>query len=236
VSRKRARAPIIGITTYGPMGAAKSFGLPQAYVNAVSRAGGVPVLLPSTESVPCELFELLDGLVLAGGGDVDPARYSKERHEKVYGVAPERDHFELALVERALATPRLPVLGICRGMQLLNVATGGDLEQHLPENGVTHRVTEGRPAFHDVSLTAGGVFEEIYGTLAFPVNSRHHQGVRRIGAGCDVAGHAPDGLPEALVFRDHPFAIAVQWHPESQVADDPRQRRLFDALVARARR
>jgi gamma-glutamyl-gamma-aminobutyrate hydrolase PuuD len=128
------------------------------------------------------------------------------------------------------------LLGICRGLQLLNVLAGGDLEQHLPENGVAHRRTEGKPAFHDVRLQPGGVFEEIYGVLEFPVNSRHHQGVRRLGAGCVVAGHAPDGLPEALVFTDHPFAIAVQWHPESQVADDPRQRRLFDALVARARR
>jgi gamma-glutamyl-gamma-aminobutyrate hydrolase PuuD len=236
VSRKGARAPIIGITTYGPVGAMKSFGLPVAYVDAVSRAGGVPVLLPSTEAVAPELFELLDGLVLAGGGDLDPSHYAKDRHEAVYGVAPERDRFELALARQALETPRLPVLGICRGMQLLNVLAGGDLEQHLPENGVAHRKSEGKPAFHGVRLRSGTVFEEIYGALEFPVNSRHHQGVRRLGAGLVVAGHAPDGLPEALVATKHPFAVAVQWHPESQVADDPLQRRLFDALITHARR
>jgi putative glutamine amidotransferase len=236
VSRKGGRAPIIGITTYGPLGGRQSFGLPREYVDAVGRAGGVAVLLPSTESVPAELIELLDGLVLAGGGDLDPAHYSGERHEKVYGVAAERDRFELELARRALETPRLPVLGICRGMQLLNVLAGGDLEQHLREDGVRHRISEEGSAVHAVRLAAGGVFEEIYGALEFPVSSRHHQGVRRIGAGLQVVGHAPDGLPEALVFADHPFAIAVQWHPEAEVAEEPLQRRLFDALVARARR
>ncbi len=215
----------------------RSYALPKSYVDAVTQAGGVAVLLPSTEAVPREAFELLDALVLAGGGDIDPSHYATDRHDAVSGVALERDRFELELARRALETRDLPVLGICRGMQLLNVLCGGDLEQHLPDRSeaLPHRGTEGKPCYHPVRMAGGGVFEEIYGALEFPVNSRHHQGVRRIGAGLEVAGHAPDGLVEALVFRDHPFAIAVQWHPEAQVADDPVQRRLFQALVARAK-
>ncbi len=215
----------------------RSYALPRSYVDAVVRAGGAPVLLPSTEEIPRETFEVLDALVLAGGGDIDPTHYAPDRHDAVSGVAPERDRFELELARRALERRDLPLLGICRGMQLLNVLCGGDLEQHLPDRGaLTHRDAEGKPCFHEVRMRGGDVFEEIYGALAFPVNSRHHQGVRRIGAGLEIAGHAPDGLVEALICPDHPFAVAVQWHPEAQVADDPVQRRLFEALVARARK
>jgi gamma-glutamyl-gamma-aminobutyrate hydrolase PuuD len=145
----------------------------------------------------------------------------------------------MELVRHVLETRRVPLLAICRGMQLLNVVLGGDLEQHLPDsplaNGVEHRAAEGKPACHDVRIEAGSPFEEIYGALDFPVCSRHHQGVRRIGDGLLPAATAPDGLPEALVFADHPFALAVQWHPESQLAEYPLQLRLFEALVARAR-
>jgi putative glutamine amidotransferase len=235
---RNGRAPIVGITVYGPVGAMRTYGLPRSYVDAVVQAGGAPVLLPSTEAIPRETFDVLDALVLAGGGDIDPSHYGTDRPDAVSGVALERDRFELELARRALEARSLPVLGICRGMQLLNVLCGGDLEQHLPDRSeaLAHRGVEGKPCFHDVRMTGGGVFEEIYGALEFPVNSRHHQGVRRIGAGLEVAGHAPDGLVEALVFPDHPFAVAVQWHPEAQVADDPIQRRLFRALVERAKR
>jgi gamma-glutamyl-gamma-aminobutyrate hydrolase PuuD len=214
------------------------FGLPRTYVDAIMQAGGVPILLPSTEAVRSELFELLDGLVLAGGGDLEPALYSAERHEAVYGVSPERDRFEFELVRRALETPALPVLGICRGMQLMNVLLGGDLEQHLPDrgDGVQHRLAEGKPAHHDVRLETGTVLEEIYGgVLEFKVSSRHHQGVRRLGEKLAPVACAPDGLTEALVFADHPFAIAVQWHPESQLADGSSQHLLFEAFVGRSR-
>jgi len=235
---QKGRAPIIGITTYGPFGAMQGFGLPRTYVDAIARAGGVPILLPSTEAVQPEVFDLLDGLVLAGGGDLEPALYSTERHEAVYGVSPERDRFEFELARRALETPELAVLGICRGMQLLNVLLGGDLDQHLPdhEDGVQHRLAEGKPAHHDVRLDGGTVFEEIYGALEFKVSSRHHQGVRHLGEKLEAVASAPDALVEALVFTDHPFAIAVQWHPESQHDDGSSQHLLFEALVARARR
>src|SRR5215472_2466135 len=150
----------------------QGFGLPRTYVDAISRAGGVPILLPSTEAVPGEMFELLDGLIFAGGGDLEPALYSQERHESVYGVAAERDRFELELARRALETRALPVLGICRGMQLLNVVLGGDLHQHLPDrdDGVQHRLAEGKPSHHAVHLDCGTVFEEIYGVLEFKVH------------------------------------------------------------------
>lgn len=232
------RAPIIGITAYGPDGAPPSFSLPVAYVEAVERAGGAPLLLPATRLTGTASLDRIHGLILAGGGDIAPDRYGGGEHPMVYMVNSRRDEFELELVSKALKRPELPVLGICRGMQILNVALEGDLELHLPDvrgETVVHRLPPREPTLHDVRVDEGSVLHELYGLLEFPVCSWHHQEVRRLGSGLRPIAYAADGVIEAVVYDDHPWALGVQWHPELQIDDHPLQRRIFDTLVTRAR-
>lgn len=233
-------APIIGITTYGPDQAdLPAVSLPTVYVEAVAAAGGVPVLLAPSEARAHDLLDAIDGLMLSGGGDVDPMSHSGGSHEAVYMVAPQRDHFEIALIHAALDRHDLPVLGICRGMQILNVALGGDLELHLPDvrgEQVVHRLPPRQPVLHDVRVDSGSVLEEIYGANEFPVCSWHHQEVKRLGKELVPIAQAADGVVEGLVHDGHPFVVGVQWHPEMQVADDPMQRKIFEALIDRSRR
>ena len=152
---------------------------------------------------------------------------------------PARDSFEMSLLRRALEVPELPVLGICRGMQIMNIVLGGDLEPHLPDvygELVLHRLPPREPTRHGVRAERAGVLGEIFGGEEFPVCSWHHQALRKLGSGLAVTAHAPDGVVEGVVFDSHPFALGVQWHPEMQALDDARQLRLFAALVGRARR
>jgi putative glutamine amidotransferase len=233
-------APLIGITTYGPEseGVAPAVSLPIAYAEAVARAGGIPLLLPPITPIHDRLLDLLDGLILSGGGDIDPKLHTERVHETVYMITPQRDHFELELARRALERPELAVLGICRGMQVMNVALGGDLELHLPDvrgERVAHRAPPRIPVLHDVELIPGSAFDQIYTERHFPVCSWHHQEIHTLGRDLVPAAHAADGVIEAVAHTRHPFALGVQWHPEMQ-ADDPRQRRLFEAFVERARR
>lgn len=233
-----ARA-LIGITSYGRAGQRQTFSLPCEYVDVVRLAGGVPIVLPAVEGEIPEALDTVDALILPGGGDIDPAHYGGVRHEANYGISPERDGFELALARAAIARGDLPILCICRGMQLVNVALGGDLVSHIPDHfgeAVAHRHPELKAVEHPVRIDATSRLAGILGETELAVHSVHHQAVGRLGKGMRAVAWAPDGVVEAMESERHPFLIAVQWHPELGALGDERQRRLFEALVAHRRR
>ncbi|MFL5822965.1 MAG: gamma-glutamyl-gamma-aminobutyrate hydrolase family protein [Solirubrobacteraceae bacterium] len=211
--------------------------LPFGYMLAIQRAGGLALMIPpdpQLEEDPEQALDLIDGLILAGGNDIDPACYGATRHPETKTIVPARDHMELALARRAVERD-LPVLGICRGMQVLNVAFGGTLLQHLPDEvgHGAHRLNPGTfdGTDHDVrlepeSLAARAAGEELHST-----NSHHHQGLDRVGEGFVVTGRSTlDDLPEAIEMPSRQFVLGVQWHPE---ADE--RSRVVEALVEQAR-
>jgi putative glutamine amidotransferase len=196
--------------------------LPLAYVEAVQAAGGIALILPPDEGAiadPRQELALLDGLMLAGGADIDPASYDADAHPMTSDTVPERDAFELALTRAAIAR-EMPVLGICRGMQLINVALGGTLIQHLPDHvgHEEHRRLLGsfEGAEHDVSLAEGSLAAAAAGEVAHITKSHHHQAVDRLGEGLLVTGYSTlDELPEAIELPGRRFVLGVQWHPEA---------------------
>jgi putative glutamine amidotransferase len=196
--------------------------LPRNYVDAVQRAGATALLLPPDPLLvkrPGELLELLDGLLLAGGADIDPALYGQAAHAETQETVPERDAFEIALTRGAIERD-IPVLGICRGMQLINIALGGSLTQHLPEHlgHEEHRKVIGSfdGSDHDVELLDGTLAMRVIGARRHATKSHHHQGVERIGDGLLVSATASaDGLVEAVELPDRSFVLGVQWHPEA---------------------
>ncbi len=233
-------APVIGITTYARDERGR-FHLPADYVEAVRRAGGLPWLVPPGEERWRELLARVDGLVFTGGGDLDPALYGGKPHAAIYGVDRVRDESEIALA-RAAVEGKKPALAICRGCQVVNVALGGTLIEHLPDemgesaNHVAHRGEgPGTQAFHPVAIQGGSRLAGIVGRLEREPSSSHHQAIRRVASGLEVVARAPDGTIEGVEMCDHPFLVAVQWHPEDTAADDASQQRLFDALVGAAR-
>jgi putative glutamine amidotransferase len=204
----------------------------RTYSLAVSAAGGLPVVLPpdpaATEE-PGQVLDLIDGLILAGGADIDPAAYGAEPQPETVGTRPERDRFELVLARAALKRD-LPMLGICRGMELLNVALGGTLVQQLPDVQV-HLHTPGTFSDHDVRLQPGSLAERTFGSERIAVRSHHHQGIGRPGAGLMATGWAePGGAIEALEVPGRRFALGVLWHTEEN-RDSP----AIGALIAAAR-
>ena len=204
--------------------------VPLAYVRAVERAGGRPLVVPPSEDGVEETLDALDGLVLSGGPDLDPDLYDAEPHPETKGVRPERDRAEVALLRAALER-ELPVLAVCRGSQLLNVAFGGDLEQHVPDlvGHDGHKETPGVFSEHDVEIAAGTRLHDLLGGHA-SVRSSHHQGFGRIGGGLRVSARADDGTVEALEDPSRRFALGVLWHPE-----EGEDGRLFRAVVEEAR-
>ena len=202
------------------------------YVDAVVAAGGLPVMLPILDPglAPVALRDL-DGLLCSGGGDLEPGTYGQQPHPDVYGLDPARDAWELALVR----TAEVPVLGICRGSQLLNVAAGGTLVQHLPDRtDIVHRqMDRKREIVHDVEVQAGSRLHAVVGGLQLGVNSLHHQAVDEVGAGFAAVAWAPDGTVEAIEALGDGPVLAVQWHPELLLDHEP-HRALFGWLVAAA--
>lgn len=225
-------APVIGITTYGRDERGR-YTLPAEYVAAVDRAGGVPLLIPPLPRHAARYLDHVDGMVLAGGGDLDPASYGSDGHETIYSVDPARDDLELELARRIVALRR-PTLAICRGLQVLNVALGGSLIEHLPAvvgEDVLHRAPPREPTPHAVRVEPGSRLASVTGSTGFAPMSWHHQAVRALAPGLQVTARAPDGTIEALEMPGHPWLLAVQWHPELTAQQDPAQQRLFDALV-----
>ena len=234
---------MIGVTTYPRDAGARAasgrvrFHLPASYVDAVRAAGGLPVLLPPGEQHPADLLDAVDGLVLCGGGDIDPARYGGGGHVAQYATCGERDAFELELAHAALGRAT-PMLAICRGLQILNVALGGDLHVHLPDvvgEEVPHRVSRERHTYHAVRIEPASRLAAVLERIELEVASWHHQAVARLGTGVRAVAWAEDGTVEALEVAGHPHVLAVQWHPElhAHEAASPHLR-LFRALVARA--
>jgi len=237
-----ARRPVIGVCTaleraQWSVWDQQAALIPTNYLDAVRRAGGFALLLapdPALARAPDEALDLVDGLLLVGGADIDPASYGAPLDPATIDPVPERDAFELALTRRALERG-IPLLGICRGMQLLNVALGGTLHQHLPDRLGHRDHLRARGSFegadHDVELTPGSLAARAAGEALHGTKSHHHQGVDRVGRGLLVTGIATlDGLPEALELPDAGFVLGVQWHPE---ADE--RSRVIGALVAAAR-
>ena len=205
---------------------------PRNYSLAVQRQGAIALMLSPDDALsddPGQLLDMIDGLILAGGSDVDPATYGAEPHPETKGTNDERDRFEAALARAALERD-MPVLGICRGMQMLNVACGGTLVQHIDEVG-THRHTPGEFCDHEVELDADSLAARAAGGERVAVKSHHHQGVDRIGHGIRVSGHSSDdGVVEAIEIPNRQFALGVLWHPE-----EDEQSRVIAALVDAAR-
>lgn len=233
--------PLIGITTTHSQNEDNlpSIMVLQAYARAVLEAGGAPVLVPSmlVETGWEAVYARLDGLLFSGGADLSPDLFKGAPHPRVYGVDSQRDSIELTFFHAALKDGK-PLLGICRGIQLINVALGGTLYSHLPgqlPNALDHDYPGDLRTVlvHEVRLEAGTRLAGIAGEQVLKVNSLHHQGLKALAPGLRAAGHAPDGLVEAVELPDHPFALAVQWHPE-WLTDQGPTRNLFRAFVQAA--
>lgn len=206
------------------------------YLDRITQAGGIPVILPlkgSDEDIRIS-FSLCDGLLLTGGHDVDPSLYGEKIRPSCGAICPERDRLEQILYQLALSEDK-PVLGICRGIQMINVLQGGTLYQDLPsEHGslVSHHMD--RPydrGIHEVSIVRGTLLHDLLQVDSLFVNSLHHQGIKDLGQDLEVMAVSPDGIVEAIRQKKHRFVVGVQWHPEFTKADDVPSRRLFDAFV-----
>ncbi|HLT59076.1 MAG: gamma-glutamyl-gamma-aminobutyrate hydrolase family protein [Limnochordales bacterium] len=234
------RPPVIGITCQHEAGDhGDRWYVNAPYIRAVAAAGGVPVLIPPAwdPELLGAALERVDGLVLTGGVDVDPARYGQEPHPQLGRVDPEWDDLDVTVARLALARD-VPVLGICRGMQVLNVAAGGTLYQDIPSQvpgALAHQQSAPREeASHGVAVQDGSRLHGVLAAAHLAVNSFHHQAVLAVAPGFQATAHAPDGIIEGIEGVAHRFALGVQWHPEHLTGRDPAHFRLFAALVAAA--
>ncbi|GAB4577882.1 MAG: gamma-glutamyl-gamma-aminobutyrate hydrolase family protein [Anaerolineales bacterium] len=231
--------PLIGITTFHTDSHRGYIyvSITEAYVKAVARAGAVPLLIPVGlgEDDLTQILHTVNGILFTGGGDIDPARYGGLPHATIHEIDPERDQMELHLVREAVEQ-QTPFLGICRGLQVVNVALGGTLYTHIQDqhpNALKHDFFPGRPRdylAHPVKVDEGTTLANILGQPIVQVNSLHHQGIHRIAADLTPTAYAPDGITEAVELPGHPFGLAVQWHPE-WLPEQAEMRALFEAFV-----
>ncbi|MBA3891084.1 MAG: gamma-glutamyl-gamma-aminobutyrate hydrolase family protein [Gemmatimonadaceae bacterium] len=247
-----APRPVIGIPTQtlqslGGVSAAipPSWVMSQRYIVTLEAAGALPWMVPLVDDTTIRgIYEQLDGVFLPGGADIDPVSYGTDPHPLCDRTDRERDRVEMLLARWAIADHK-PVLGVCRGMQIINVAAGGSLFQDLaeqrpksikhdyfPYGGAAH--TRDYLA-HEVQIADGSRIASVFGAGALPVNSMHHQGVKELGEGLTATAHATDGLIEALEGNETSYLVAVQWHPEALTDGDVRARRLFHEFAAAAR-
>ncbi len=234
--------PLIGVTAYQTT---NHEGLPvnallRAYLDAVLQAGGTPVVIPvnlPADRVP-NLYDRLDGILFSGGGDIENTHFHGESHPRISDVDPERDLIELSILDTFISGKK-PILGICRGLQIINVGMGGTLYTHIidqmPE-AQQHDFSSGFPRnfiAHYVTIKSGTRLASILGEANLPVNSLHHQGIKDIPVGLEPSAFSPDGLVEAIELKDHPYGIAVQWHPE-WLMDQELIQKLFRSFIAAA--
>lgn len=227
--------PIIGLTTY-PADLENKLHARVEFVEAIRRAGGIPLLIPPGDPRAVEILDHLDGLLLSGGGDLDPRLYGGRNHETIYNVSADRDSSEIAMAKR-IVVDQIPTLGICRGAQVLNVALGGTLHEHLPDavgDQVAHRTPDRQPTRHPVAIEPGSKLAKVLGTTSLEPSSWHHQAVKRPAGGLRIVARAPDGTIEAIEMPSHPWLIAVQFHSELRAAVDPTEQRVFDEFVQAA--
>jgi putative glutamine amidotransferase len=244
--KKKRELPIIGISASLLtiesgcfMGRERTF-VGHDYIQAIAQAGGVPLVLPIIEDkkrLLCQV-EIIDGLLLSGGYDVNPLQYGQEPEGHLEQVNQERDSYEMDLL-RASYQLHKPILGICRGQQLLNVAFGGTLYQDIPSafpSAVQHR-QKSKPdaATHTIDLVEGTLLQQLMGSKSVATNSHHHQAVKNVAPGFVVNALAKDGIIEGIEKKDSLFVLGVQWHPEFMTIKDPKMLRLFQAFVEAAR-
>ncbi len=242
--RKTPRKPLIGITASTLVDGIQESGRPgetenaisQAYVDAVEAAGGIPLIVPLVHNsgTAHDILRILDGLLLSGGGDIDPGLYGQEPHRFLKVVDVRKDRLETALLQQALRQD-MPVLGICRGMQVLNVAAGGTLIQDIPSSApsrIQHSQHATSPVpTHKISVGKGSLLARILGQRELRVNSYHHQAVDRVAPGFTATAKASDGIVECIESRKHKFVLGVQFHPEMIFREYPVFQKLFEALV-----
>ena len=226
--------PIIGISSNIKE---NYLSVPLENIHAVTKFGGVPLILPNVEEdAASTMAELLDGLLLTGGGDIDPTLFGEEPHPKLGNIIPERDVFELALIQKMLEINK-PILGICRGAQIVNIAVGGDMYQDIYAQ-INHELlqhvqkAQRSHLSHFVQVKKGSLLEKIAQTDKFKVNSFHHQANRNVPKGFSISATASDGIIEAFESNTHKFVLCLQWHPESLIAKNDRvSENIFKAFI-----
>lgn len=228
--------PLIGITTYN---AKNSYGrdisaVQHTYIRAVIQAGGIPILIPAI--LPSDdlndLYNRLQGILFSGGGDISLKYFAGVQHPSIHQVDEARDVTEISLLRQSVENQK-PFLAICRGIQVMNVAMGGTLHTHIPDqvsNSLKHDNEEFKIIAHPVNIAEDSKMAEIFGETLLHVNSLHHQGIKDLASNLRIVGHAPDGVVEAVEIADHPYAIGVQWHPE-WLTDQPAMQKLFKSFV-----
>ncbi len=231
--------PIIAITTKRELIKQPHITIWEYYIQSVIRAGGIPILVPSLiKSEPLsQLASIVDGILISGGGDIDPNRFDGQGHEKVYGIDVERDRAELELVQLA-SVNSIPLLGICRGLQVINVARDGTLFTDIADQfskSITHSNKSFTRIVHVVEIKVDTKLHQIVQQETMKVNSLHHQGIERLGSGLSISAVASDGLTEGIEDKTKEFFLGVQWHPESMI-DDPAAIALFSSFIEAAQK